>query len=266
MNQISILGCGWLGFPLAQSLLQSNFLVKGSTTAPDKIEIFINVGIDPFLISVKEDIIEGNFDEFLLNSTILIINIPPKLRGNQSENFILKIKNCIPFIEKSSVKKVIFVSSSSVYADDNAIVSQFTNPNPDSESGRQLLQVENLLQSNLNFKTTIVRFGGLIGNDRHPIKMLSGKIHIANPEAPVNLIHQNDCIAIIKKIIQTDAFGKTYNAVSPFHPSRKTYYTQKAIDLNIPLPEFETSKPSVGKTIMSDYLCVDLNFNFKNDL
>ena len=145
----------------------------------------------------------------LLYSTILIINIPPKLRGSQTENFVLKIKNCIPFIEKSSVKKVVFVSSSSVYADDNAIVSQFTNPNPDSESGKQLLQVENLLQSNLNFKTTIVRFGGLIGNDRHPIKMLSGKINIANPEAPVNLIHQNDCIAIIKKIIQTDAFGKT---------------------------------------------------------
>ena len=37
---------------------------------------------------------------------------------------IEKIENFIPFIEKFSVKKVIFVSSTSVYADENEIVTE----------------------------------------------------------------------------------------------------------------------------------------------
>ena len=266
MNQISILGCGWLGFPLAKSLLNDGYLIKGATTSTTKISNLESAGIQPFLISVDEKGIDGNFDQFLIDANVLIINIPPKLRGNQSESFSLKIQNCIPAIEKSGIKKVIFVSSTSVYADDNSIVSQNTICNPESESGKQLLDVENILRINSHFKTTILRFGGLIGNDRHPIKMLSGKINIANPEGAINLIHQDDCIEIIKKIIQTDAFGKTYNAAAPFHPTRKEYYTQKATDLNLPLPQFDTTKPSFGKTILSDYLCADLNFEFKNNL
>ena len=258
MNQISILGCGWLGFPLAKSLLNNGYVIKGSTTSTTKISNLESAGIQPFLISVDENGIEGNFEHFLLNSTILIIDIPPKLRGNEKENFVSKIHNCTPFIEKSTVKKVIFVSSTSVYADDNSIVSQYTSCNPESESGKQLLDVENILRINSHFKTTILRFGGLIGNDRHPIKMLSGRINIANPDGAINLIHQDDCIEIIKKIIQTDAFGKTYNAVAPFHPTRKDYYTQKAIDLKLPLPHFDTTKISVGKTILSDYICAEL--------
>lgn len=263
MIKIAILGCGWLGFPLAKSLLQNQFLINGSTTSSDKIAVLKNAGIDPFLISANENSIEGNMSGFLENSEILIITIPPKLRLHQTENFVSKIKTIIPHIEKSSVKKVIFISSTSVFADNEALVTEKTKPAPETESGKQLLASENILLSNLNFKTTVVRFGGLIGNDRNPIKMLSGKTGIANPDAPINLIHQEDCISILQKIIATNSFGKTYNAVAPFHPSRKEYYTQKAVELHLPLPEFDTTKPSRGKTVLSDYLCADLEFVFE---
>jgi len=33
---ISILGCGWLGLPLAQHLIERSFTVNGSTTTADK--------------------------------------------------------------------------------------------------------------------------------------------------------------------------------------------------------------------------------------
>ena len=262
MTQISILGCGWLGLPLAKSLVHNQFRVNGSTTSKNKIEVLKNCNIIPFLIELNEDAVAGNFEDFLANSDILIIDIPPKLRANSTENFVVKIKNTIPFIEKSGVTKLIFVSSTSVYPDDNSIVNHLTIPKPDSESGKQLLEVEKLLQSNPNFKTTVLRFGGLIGNDRHPIKMLAGKTGIANPDAAVNLIHQKDCILILQKIIKTNSFGKTYNAVAPQHPTRKDYYTTKAIEYNVPSPEFDHVNPSIGKTILSDFLTTDLKFEF----
>jgi nucleoside-diphosphate-sugar epimerase len=271
MKKISILGCGWLGLPLAKSLLEKGFSINGSTTSLEKIAILEKAGISPFQINLFEDRIEGNLDLFLSNSDVLIIDIPPKLRGDSSDTstelsktFVAKIQNVIPFIEKSSVEKVIFVSSTSVYADDNSIITEETIPNPDTESGKQLLEAEQLLQSNKNFQTTIIRFGGLIGEDRHPIKFLAGRKNIENPDGPINLIHQVDCIGIIEAIVCHSEFIATFNAVAPFHPTRKEYYTQKAIELDLPLPEFDESKTSNGKTVLSDKIEQVLKYEFKN--
>jgi nucleoside-diphosphate-sugar epimerase len=91
---------------------------------------------------------------------------------------------------------VLFISSTSVYNDVDAFVTEETIARPATESGKQLLETEQLLQSNINFKTTILRFGGLIGEDRHPVKFLAGRENLENPNAPINLIHQEDCIGI----------------------------------------------------------------------
>jgi nucleoside-diphosphate-sugar epimerase len=260
--QISILGCGWLGFHLAKSFIEKGFSVNGSTTSESKLSILENFKINAFLISVNENEIIGNFEGFLENSEILIIDIPPKLRGNATENFVSKIKNTIPFLEKSTVKKVIFVSSTSVYADDNSVVTENTIPKPETESGKQLLEVEKLLLENRNFETTIIRFGGLIGADRNPIKMISGKTNIPNPDAPINLIHQEDCIGIIHKIIETNSFNEIFNAVAPFHPIRKEYYSHKAEENGLENPEFDVSKSSFGKTISCEKIIKNLNYFF----
>jgi nucleoside-diphosphate-sugar epimerase len=266
MTQISILGCGWLGLPLAKALLENDFAVKGSTTSVQKLSILENSGIQAFQIELSETKIQGEVDSFLENSKILIIDVPPKLRGSSTENFVSKIKNVIPFIEKSSVENVLFISSTSVYGEDNLVVTEESQLNPDTESGRQLVQTEQLLQSNSNFKTTVLRFGGLIGEDRHPIKFLAGRTNIENPNAPINLIHQEDCIGIITAILchtePVEVWNETFNAVTPFHPSRKEYYTQKAIDLNLDLPEFNTENSCFGKTISSSKIEKVLGYSF----
>lgn len=262
MTQISILGCGWLGLPLAKALLKKGFLVKGSTTSIEKISVLESAGIAPFIIRLEEEKISDSITDFLANSQILIIDIPPKLRGNSSENFVAKIATLIPFVENSTIEKVLFVSSTSVYGEDNELVTEATPLNPDSEGGRQLAIVESLLQKNSRFETTILRFGGLIGDDRNPVRFLSGRENIENPDAPINLIHQDDCIGIIEKIIELDSWNKTYNAVAPFHPTRKEYYTQKAADLNLALPKFVPSNTMAGKTILSDTLKNSLQYSF----
>ena len=267
MTQISILGCGWLGLPLAKTLLENDFSVNGSTTSNEKLSLLKNSGIQPYLISVSEDEIVGNLTDFLENSKILIIDVPPKLRTSEKENFVSKIRNLIPFIEKFSVENVIFISSTSVYGEDNLVVTEETELNPDTESGKQLVQTEQLLLSNSNFKTSILRFGGLIGEDRHPIKFLAGRTNIENPNAPINLIHQDDCIGIILEILrQTQnnklVWNETFNAVTPFHPSRKEYYTQKAFEFNLPLPEFNSENLTFGKTIASSKVETILGYTF----
>lgn len=262
MTRISILGCGWLGLPLAKTLLENDFTVKGSTTSQEKLSVLSTYGIQPYLIALSEDKTTGNLDGFLENSTILIIDIPPKLRGSSSENFVSKIENIIPFIEKSSIENILFISSTSVYGEENLIVTEETELNPDTESGKQLVQVEQILQSNPHFKTTVLRFGGLIGEDRHPVKFLAGRTNIEKPNAPINLIHLEDCIGIIERIITVDCWNETFNAATPLHPSRQDYYTQKAIELNLALPEFNSESSTFGKTIVSSKVETNLGYTF----
>ena len=262
MTQISLLGCGWLGLPLAKALITNGFSVKGSTTSEGKLSILEKSGVQPFLIALSENKTIGDFSAFLKDSSILVIDIPPKLRGSEKENFVSKIKNLIPHIEKSTIEHVLFVSSTSVYGEVNATITEETIPTPNTESGKQLLEAELLLQNNANFKTTILRFGGLIGEDRNPTKFLAGKQNLENPETPINFIHQEDCIGIILKIISSDSWNEIYNGVSPFHPTRETYYTQKATELSLVLPKFDHSKPSNKKLILSDKVENVLGYSF----
>jgi nucleoside-diphosphate-sugar epimerase len=269
MKQISILGCGWLGLPLAKVLISNGFSVKGSTTSESKLSELKSLGINPFLIALDSKRITGSIDEFLDGSKTLVIDIPPQLRGKNSDTvtveekvFVEKIKTVIPYIEKSTIKNVLFVSSTSVYGETNGTITEKTIPKPNTESGKQLLEAETLLQNNDKFKTTILRFGGLIGEDRNPTKFLAGKENLENPESPINFIHQEDCIGIILKIIATDSWNEIYNGVSPFHPTRENYYTQKATELDLSLPQFDHSKPSNGKLILSNKVENVLDYSF----
>ena len=278
MNEkISILGCGWLGLPLAKSLLSKSYEVRGSTTSESKLEMLKNAGISPFQIQLEAHQIIGNIEDFLKETNILVIDIPPGLRRETSTSnemqFVNKIKNLIPYIEKSGIQKVVFVSSTSVYGDSFPIVeiTEETQPNPDTESGKQLVIAETLLQSNPNFKTMVIRFGGLLGEDRHPVRFLAGRTNVENPEAPVNMIQREDCIGVIEEIlkqVQNDnwEWNQTFNAVAPQHPTRKAYYHKKADILNLPLPTFAENSESKGKIISSEKVETILGYSFQKEI
>ena len=115
---------------------------------------------------------------------------------------------------------------------------------------------------NKHFKTAVLRFGGLIGQDRNPARFLAGKLNVANPDGAINLIHLDDCIGIIKAIIAKDIWNERFNAVAPYHPTRKEYYSQKALDQNLVPPAFNLQVQSIGKVISSDKLVAKLAYVF----
>ena len=267
-KNISIIGCGWLGLPLAEDLINTGHLVKGSTTSSDKIERLKTAGILPFLISISEDGITGPIEDCLKKSEILIINIPPGLRKNHEADFIKKMNLLCRHIENSDIKKVLYISSTSVYEEDDdiPIITEKSAPNGQSYSAKQLIGAEQVFKTNSNFKTTLLRFGGLIGGDRNPAKYLSGQTQVKDPDGPVNLIHQKDCIAIIKSILKNEHWNTDFNAAAPQHPTRKTYYTALCDMQNLPLPQFDHTTKSKGKIISSNKVERILNYNFQHQL
>jgi nucleoside-diphosphate-sugar epimerase len=239
---VSIVGCGWYGFAFAKALVNKWIKVKGSTTSADKLTLFAEHGIEPYIIdlSPEKEILNPDF----FRCDVLWISIPPKARAGQGAEYLLKIKSLIAHINSNNIKQVVLISSTGVYADNNGEVTELNTPAPDSESGKILFAAENLLREQTTFTTTIMRFAGLIGPGRDPGRFFAGKTDVPNGEAPVNLIHLTDCVGISCAILDKQAFGYTFNAVSPSHPTRTEFYTQAAITAGLDAPEFIEEKNS----------------------
>lgn len=237
---VSILGCGWYGLELAKGLVNKWVKVKGSTTSADKLPLLAAVGIEPYLIdlSPNNEVTDPDFFE----CDVLWISIPPKVRTGNGAEYLAKIERLISLIKTYQIKQVVLISSTGVYGDSNTEVTEADAPTPDSEAGKVLLAAEELLSQQTGFTTTIIRFGGLIGPGRDPGRFFAGKTDVPNGEAPVNLIHLTDCIGISNAILDKQAFGNTYNAVSPSHPTRANFYTQAAVASGLVPPHFIEEK------------------------
>lgn len=265
-STIAIAGMGWLGLPLAQFLNTLGFIVKGSVTQPDKVAILQKSGFDVFPVTLSETGVRGEVQGFLNQATNLVVMIPPGLRRNTGSDYVLKMTYFLTEIEKSSVRNCIFVSSTSVYGDQQGSVTEKDLPQPENEAGRQLFQVEQMFfMSSCN--TTIVRFGGLFGGNRQPARYLAGRENLSGANAPVNLIHRSDCIHILSEIIKQQAYGHIFNAVYPEHPTKSDYYNKKILEMGMHPPQFTPPATSEKfKKVDSVNLNDILGYSFTNPL
>lgn len=259
-TRVSILGCGWLGFPLGKYLLQCGYFVKGSVTSVEKLQVIQSSGIKACRLLISENSLEID-DWSFFETDVLIISIPPRRIEGIERVFPAQINMLIPLILKYKIRKVIFISSTSVYPENKQIATENDRLVPQKASGEALVLSEKLLMTQTEFKTTVIRFGGLIGADRNPARFLlkSGK-PIAN--VPVNLIHQDDCIGIIAAILAKDLWGETLNACCLDHPLKSDFYGKAAEISGLATPQF-TDVDGEYKIVDSGRLVRLLSYSFK---
>lgn len=249
MNKISILGCGWLGKPLALSFLEAGFLVKGSTTSEDKIEVLENLGIETYLVNISDN---DEFDLFL-DSDILVVAITSK----DIDGF----ENLVAQIENSSIQKVIFISSTSVYPRINKVMTE----EDEVLENHPLVKIEYLFKDNTLFETTIIRFSGLFDGERHPANWFKNNKIIPQPDGFVNMIHKDDCINIIHEIIIQNCWNEIFNACANHHPTRRDFYINAKQSKGVELPIFKNEDVVVWKIISSKKLQSRLGYTFVFD-
>jgi len=235
---------------LAKRLSSNDFDVKVSTRSSTRIAELTSENITPFIIDIDQ--FNKHITTFL-DSPILIINITSKNKDS--------FGNLITKIEQSSVERIIFISSTSVYQNGNTITSE----SDEAESAESaLFQIENLFRNNNHFQTTIVRLAGLIGPQRHPGHFFRNGKKVQQANAPVNLIHLDDCIAIINEIIEQNVWGETFNACSDTHPTKREFYSHARQLLSLPPPEFIETDKEEYKIINNMKVKQTLNYSFKH--
>jgi len=257
---ISLLGCGWLGFPLALNLISKGYKLKASTTTLEKLPVFESAGIDPYLIQF-DSIQEPNLTEFL-QSDILIISIPP---GRKSIDGLANYRKMDHVLCKqlatSPISKVIFISSTSVYSESNEILNEFSEIAPETESGQVLAETEALFLA-LKMQVILLRLAGLIGPNRMPGRFFAGRENIPNGLAPVNMIHLDDAVSLINCLIDSESAKGVYLGCSPSHPTKEEFYNLAAKVEKLVAPQFIPEKTK-WKIISSDRTIQELNFQYK---
>lgn len=251
IKTVSILGSGWLGLPLIKNLVDHGFRVKASTTTANKTSKLAELGVEPYIVDI--DAILDNIQSFL-DSEILIVNITSKnIAGFQS---------LVEQIEKSAVQKVLFVSSTSVYDNQNKTVVESS---AGESVDKPLFMIEKLFRNSSKVNTTVIRFAGLIGKKRHPGRFFRGGKIVKDPDAFVNLIHLDDCLAIMSQILEQAVWGEVFNCCADSHPTKREYYTKAAESLGLDAPEFATQLSPSFKIISNQKVKQYLNYNFKYD-
>jgi nucleoside-diphosphate-sugar epimerase len=239
---ISILGCGWLGLPLGKHFSDKNYIVKGSTTHAEKLPVLDTNGIEAFRIQLNPQVVGENVDNFL-NSETLIINIPPRINLQKVDAHVEQISNLLPHIKVSSIKNIIYISSTSVYPELNREVFEDDVATPEQSASPTMVKAENLLKDfckNSNLNLTILRCGGLMGYDRIPAKYFAGWKGLTTGYIAVNYVHRDDLIKVIETIIDDNIWNEIFNIVSPIHPTRKEIYVKNCEELGYEMPEFIT--------------------------
>ncbi|MFT2007646.1 SDR family oxidoreductase [Pontibacter sp. 13R65] len=260
---ISIMGCGWLGLPLAERMVQSGYRVNGSTTTPAKVQVLEEKQIAPFLLNLDEEPLPQDALASFLNTKVLVINIPPRIRAGQGDQLLPKLHVLRRAMLQSPVSRVLFISSTAVYPDLNRIVTEEDILHTETQEPENvLLQAEKLFQDREDWVTTIVRFGGLVGGSRQPGRFMAGKENLPDGDAPVNLIHQEDCVAVLHRIVAQDKWGAVYNACADEHPSRQDFYTAAALAIGAIPPTFQAMQKTKFKRINSEKLKKDLAYHF----
>tara|TARA_B110000444_G_scaffold71080_1_gene66835 strand:- start:333 stop:1130 length:798 start_codon:yes stop_codon:yes gene_type:complete len=257
MNVIGILGCGWLGIPLGKSLRESNYTVIASRRSEKGINLLRKNKLEAYQIELLPNKIKGDLSFFDLVNT-LIISIPPKRKADDL-SFVKKIKNVIEILDVSSVKRILFLSSTSVYGSNAGVFDENSIPNPETSSAKALFEVEKILL-NCKIPVIIIRLGGLVGKDRNPIVYLQNK-KITNPDGRINFIDQIDAINGVLVLLKQPQIEGVYNLVSPHHPSRREYYNFISVKLKFPNPKFKKDDPLI-RIIKGEKIIDDTTFKY----
>lgn len=261
MFKISFIGCGWLGTRTAHYLNHKGHEVTGSATRIKKANSLALQNINSTVIKITDDIASSTYNTDFFRSDILIISLKPNRQNDDKGYFKKQINTIAQLAEQNHVKKIIFWSSTSVYGDNKTIVDESSALNPTRPSGFSLIEAENILLSNTNFKTTVLRLGGLIGYERNPYETIKQNKKAGSLFVPVNLVHADDVIQITELALSSTE-NQVFNVVSDQHPLRIDYYAKAYTELGV-LPEaFNQNAARNFKVVNNTKIKQELNYSF----
>ena len=252
MNKLFCFGVGFTGLQTCEYFYNHDWIITGTTRDRNK-------KVNPNIKLTEYNPSEGKIylGESLLNSKILLVSIAPEKSGD----VILKsnyedIANAL----KTTVKRVIYLSTTAVYGDANgSSVDEKYKINPQSDRAKNRIFAEKQwtdLCAKFGVTLNILRLSGIYGLGRNQIRnLIEGNAKRIIKEGHVfNRIHVSDIARIIYMLAVSDIKSDIFNISDdlPAPPQDVVEFAAGLLNIDPPEP-IKFSDASLSEMARSFY-------------
>ncbi len=240
-----IVGCGYVGMPLASFWKQRGDVVFTTTRNSERARQFEQEGWRSVLADVTNP--ESLRHLPATDTAVFAVGFDRGSEKTREEVYADGLKNVLDHLNEQT-RRVVLVSTTGVYGDaDGQTVDEETPCDPARSGGKAFLLAEQCLQSHpiWSRRSVILRMAGIYGPGRIPrlADIEAGRPIPAPSGSALNLIHVADAVQAICLVADTETFSPVY-IVSDGHPvNRRDYYREVAQLLRAPEPTFELPDP-----------------------
>ena len=273
-----IVGCGYVGFPLAVELARQGHEVFGLRRSTSADAALTAAGIKP----LQADITQPDTLTKLPQNFDWVVNCVASGGGGVAEYrqlYLQGMRNLIAWLMPAGTAprpRLVYTSSTGVYGqNDGSLVDETSPTEPATETAKVLVETEKFLLAagrEKKFPAMILRAAGIYGPERGYLlkQFLRGEARIEGTGArTLNMIHRDDLIQAIIAALERGRAGEIYNAVDNEPVSQREFFQWLAGKLGRPLPPVMTENDAAprkrgltNKRISNRKLRTELGFPF----
>lgn len=263
-RKVLIAGAGKLGSAVGLHLCEQGLSVSGirrnSHLIPDPIR------------AISADLSDPNSLTALPSAWDVVVYIVAAKSFDEEtyrQAYVENLKNLLAVLDLDNVGHILFVSSSSVYGqDDGAWVDEDTPPNPRAFNGKVMLEAEQTaLATGI---ATVVRFSGIYGEKRTRMldKACQGLVQAAEPLVYSNRIHQDDCVGVLLFMVDCILKGESLDPIyiasddRPCALSEVQRWIATQVGINEKLLREETTTRFAASKRLSNQRLLDRGYRF----
>lgn len=204
--QILVAGCGKLGGRIASALTEHS-KIFGLRRNPDNVPAGVTgIGADLYEPSTLFRKLPAHLD-------IVIYCLTPASYDEEGYRnaYVNGLSNLLDVLKGHSLKRLFFISSTSVYAqDDGGWVDEASPTEPTRYSGQQILTGEQIALAS-GHGATVIRYSGIYGPTRQRFleEVIAGRLNPVAPAPFSNRIHEDDAVAAAVHLTQKALIGQT---------------------------------------------------------
>jgi len=232
--QTLIIGCGYIGLPLALRLKDSGHRVTAWVRSAASAA---SLADHSFYRIITGSVADGGAWNAVDENSDLVIHCASSGRGGAAAYEEVFFQGARMMSERQPRARKIFVSSTSVYGQTHGeVVTEESAAEPLTATGRILREAE---QAALASGATVVRSTGIYGPHRSVLfeKFRRGEAVIEGDGLRwINQIHQRDLVAALAHLVEAGAPGEIYNAADNTPVTIHDYYAWCSEFLRQPMP------------------------------
>lgn len=202
--RILVAGCGSLGGEIARRL-SANAQVFGLRRHADRVP----AGVCP----IAADLLQPQQLQTQVPADLdaIVYCLTPSQYDDQgyADAYVHGLQNLLAALSGTPPKRLVFISSTSVYPqDDDSWVTEDSPTNPSRATGQRILEGEQVARDS-GIPATVIRYSGIYGPSRQRFlsEVLAGRMNPSSPAPYSNRIHEDDAAAAAVHLLEQSLAG-----------------------------------------------------------